>query len=49
MHLLLFAARERVQESLGLSPFKSVFGWKVRGPSKLLKEAWLAEDFPINL
>ena len=42
VHLLLFAARESVQESL-------VFGRTVRGPLKLLKEAWLAEDSPVNL
>ena len=36
IHLLLFAARESVQESLGFSPFELVFGHRVRGP--LLKE-----------
>ena len=49
VHLLLFAARESVQESLGFSPFELVFGRTVRGPLKLLKEAWLAEDSPVNL
>ena len=44
VHLLLFAARESVQESLGFSPFELVFSRTVRGPLKLLKEAWLAED-----
>ena len=34
VHLLLFAARESVQESLGFSPFKLVFGHTVRGPLK---------------
>lgn len=37
VHLLLFATRESVQESLGFSPFKVVFGHTVRGPLKLLK------------
>ena len=38
IHLLLFAVRESVQESLGFSPFELVFGHTVRGPLKLLKE-----------
>ena len=41
VHLLLFAAREAVQESLGFSPFELVFGHRVRGPLQLLKEKWL--------
>ena len=49
IHLLLFAAREAVQESLGFSPFKLVFGRTVRGPLKLLKEMWLADDPPDSL
>ena len=32
VHLLLFAVRESVQESLGFSPFELVFGHAVRGP-----------------
>ncbi len=32
--LLLFAARESVQETLGYSPFELVFGREVRGPLK---------------
>ena len=42
IHLLLFAARESVQESLGFSPFELVFGHTVRGPLKLLKEKLLS-------
>ena len=42
--LLLFAVHESVQESLGFSPFELVFGHTPRGPLKLLKEMWLAED-----
>jgi hypothetical protein len=42
--LVLFAAREVVQESLGFSPFQLVFGHEVRGPLKLLQEKWLCED-----
>ena len=49
VHLLLFTITEAVQESLGLSPFKLVFGHNVRGPLKLVKENWLAEDAPNNL
>ena len=49
VHLLLFAAREAVQESLGFSPFELVFGHTVRGPLKLLKEKWLCEEPDINL
>jgi hypothetical protein len=49
VHLLLFAAREAVQESLGFSPFELVFGRRVRGPLKLLKEKWLNEQSDMNL
>lgn len=49
VHLLLFAARESVQESLGFSPFQLVFGHSVRGPLKVLKEKWLKETDEINL
>ena len=38
IHLLLFAVRESVQESLGFSPFELVFGHSVRGPLKLERE-----------
>lgn len=34
VNLVLFAAREAVQESLGFSPFEVVFGQTVRGPLK---------------
>ena len=50
IHLLLFAVRESVQESIGFSPFELVFGHTVRGPLKLLKEKFLSqEDTPLNL
>ncbi|XP_072046476.1 uncharacterized protein [Amphiura filiformis] len=49
VHLLLFAAREAVQTSLGFSPFELVFGHSVRGPLKLLKERWLSENTDLNL
>ena len=42
IHLLLFAARESVQESVGFSPFELVFGHTVRGSLKLLKEKLLS-------
>lgn len=44
VHLLLFAAREVIQESLGFSPAELVFAHTVRGPLKLLKEKWLSEQ-----
>ena len=44
IHLLLFAARESVQESLRFSPFELVFGHTVRGPLKLLKEKSLSSS-----
>ena len=44
IHLLLFAARESVQESLGFSPFELVFGHTVRGPRQLLKEKFLSDN-----
>ena len=44
IHLLLFAVRESIQESLGFSPFELVFGHSVRGPLKLLKEKFLSMD-----
>ena len=50
IHLLLFASRESVQESLGFSPFELVFGHSVRGPLKLMKEKLLSdEQVPTNL
>ncbi len=50
IHLLLFAVRESVQESLGFSPFELVFGHTVRGPLKLLKEKLLSnEESELNL
>ena len=49
VHLVLFAAREAVQESLGFSPFELVFCHTVRGPLKLLKEKWLTETSDLNL
>jgi len=49
IHLLMFAAREAVQESLGFSPFELVFGCTLRGPLKLLKEWWFANDPPDSL
>ena len=44
IHLLLFAVRESVQESLGFRPFELVFGHSVRGPLKFLKEKFLSND-----
>ena len=50
IHLLLFAVRESVQESLGFSPFDLAFRHTVRGLLKLLKEKFLSqEDTPLNL
>ena len=47
--MLLFAVREAVQDSLGLSPFELLFGHTVIGPLNLLKENWLASEIPTNL
>ena len=47
--LLMFAARESVQESLGFSPFDLVLGHDVRGPLKLLKEQWLNDDDSVKV
>ena len=44
VHLLMFAVRESIQDSLGFSPFELVFGHSVRGPLKLLKEAWMSDE-----
>ena len=44
IHLLLFAVRESVQESLRFCPFELVFGHSVHGPLKLLKEKFLSDD-----
>ena len=44
VHLLLFAVRESVLESLGFSPFGLVFGHSVRSPLKLFKEKLLSHD-----
>ena len=49
VHLVLFAAREAVQESLGFSPFELIFGHSVRGPLKLLKEKWLGDAEAFHL
>ena len=50
IHLLLFAVRESVHESLGFSPFELVFGHAVRGRLKLMKEKFLSNnDNPLNL
>lgn len=38
-----------MQEALGFSPFELVFERTVRGPLKLLKEAWLAEENTTSL
>ena len=51
IHLLHFAVRESVQESLGFSPFpfELVFGHTVHGLLKLFKEKFLSqEDTPLN-
>jgi hypothetical protein len=49
VHLVLFAAREAVQKSLGFSHFELAFGHTVRGPLKLLKEKWLTDTSSFNL
>ena len=49
INILLFAAREAVQESLGFSPFELVFGHNVRGPLKALQETLLDDLQETNL
>ena len=50
INLLLFAAREYVQESLGFSPFQLVCVNTARGPLNLFKEIILVQDgVPIDL
>ena len=50
IHLLLFAVRGSLQESIGFSPFELVFGHTARGPLKLMKEKFLSSnDSPLNL
>ena len=50
VHLLLFAFRKPLQESLGFSPFELVFGHSVRGHLKLFKEKLFShDDVSLNL
>ena len=42
----LFAVREIVQESLGLSPADLVFGHTVRGPLRVLKDQLISGSAP---
>nr|KAG5692882.1 hypothetical protein BaRGS_002317 [Batillaria attramentaria] len=41
----LFAYREVPQESLGFSPFELLYGRTVRGPLKILEEAWTQDSY----
>ena len=47
--LLLFATRDSPNESTGFTPFELVYGHEVRGPLKLIKERFLAEEDETNL
>lgn len=47
--MVLFAAREVVQESLGFSPAELVFGHTVRGPLKLIRDHWSSDPSPNNI
>ena len=50
VHLLLFAVRDSVQESLGFSPLELVFGHSVLGSLKLYKEKPPSEnDSSLNI
>ncbi|XP_062607411.1 uncharacterized protein LOC134269206 [Saccostrea cucullata] len=40
----LFAYRDAPQESLGFSPFELVYGHRVRGPMRILRELWTKEE-----
>ena len=46
---LLFASRDSPNESTGFSPFELVYGHEVRGPLKLIKERFMAQDDDVNL
>lgn len=46
---MLLAAREVIQESLGLSPNQLVFGHRVRGPVAVLCDGALPEEPPLSL
>ena len=41
---LLFTYREAAQESAGFSPFKLLYGRRVRGPMDVLREVWTEES-----
>lgn len=43
---LMFAVRECPQESTGISPFQMLFGKKVRGPLKVLKDTIITTQAP---
>jgi len=45
---MLFAIREAPQETLGFSPFELLFGRKVRGPLKLVKDKFLNDSSDHN-
>ena len=49
VHLVLFALKEVVQESLGFSPFELVFGHQVRGPLKVFKDTLVTDRTATNL
>ncbi len=49
IHLLLFATRGVVQDSLAFSPFELVFGHTVRGLLRAVKEGWLQNAEQCNL
>jgi len=46
VHLLLFAVCESIQDNL---PFELAFGHSVRGPLKMLEEAWLSNKEPSSV
>ena len=41
---ILFAIRNITQESLGFSPAELLYGRELRGPLKVLRDAWLDPD-----
>ena len=38
--MFFFAYRKVPQASTGFSPFELMYGWRIRGPMVVLKEAW---------
>jgi len=49
LHLMLFALRNQVNESLGFTPYELVFGHTVKGPLQTMKDIWVEGENEKNL